>query len=326
MAQFILKRLLVLPFLVFGITTIVFFITHLLPGDPVLFLLSPSLPPELAHQLQHTFGLDKPLPVQYLFWLREIIQGNFGVSFTYHREILSVIGDALPYTISLAFSAIIVEIILGIVLALVAVRYHQTCIDHILSITGLVTYTLPTFWIAFILLQLFAVHFTLFPTSHIHSVNAESFSSVDFFSDYVYHLILPVATLAIPGAAGIARFLRTSLLNVLNEKYITVARSMGITENKIFYSYALPNALTPVITIAGLELGALMTGTLITENIFALPGMGRLIVTAIFSRDYPLIVGCTIIASVVFICANLCADIIHGVIDPRVTSAHNENV
>jgi peptide/nickel transport system permease protein len=323
MVHFLLKRLLVLPFLVLGTATIVFFGTRLLPGDPVVLLVSPSFPPELTQRLHTEFGLDRNLGTQYLLWLRGMFTGSFGSSFTYHRDVISVIGDALPYTITLALCCIVAEIIGGVLLAVTSARSRSAWIGRMLSAGFLLTYTLPTFFVAFILLQIFSYRLGMFPSSHILSVNAGDFTTPEYFVDYVRHLILPVATLSIPGAAGIARFLRTSILAVQDEKYITVARSMGINDRRIFFSYVLPNAVSPLISVGGLELGSLLTGSLITETIFALPGMGRLIVTGIFSRDYPLIVGCTFTVALIYICVNLCTDIVHRLIDPRAEAAHD---
>lgn len=317
MAHFILKRLLALPFLALGTATLVFFAARLLPGDPVVLLLSPTFPPELTEHLRLEFGLDKGLGTQYIHWLARVFTGSLGTSFTHHREVLAVIGDALPYTVTLALCAIVAQIVGGIALALVSARYHGTPVGRTLSTASLLTYTLPTFCVAYVLLQIFSYRLGLFPSSHIHAVDAASYSAPEYFFDYLSHLALPVATLAIPGAAGIARFLTTSILAVRQEKFVTVARSMGIGERRIFFSYVLPNALSPLITISGLELGALFTGSLITETIFAMPGMGRLIVTAIFSRDYPLIAGCTIVVSLLYIGVNLATDIVHRLIDPR---------
>jgi peptide/nickel transport system permease protein len=318
MAQFLVKRLLALPFLVFGTSTLVFFIIRLLPGDPALLFLSPSFPPALADQLRHTFGLDRPLFVQYALWIRGVFSGSLGFSFMFQRDVISVIGDALPSTVILALSTIAVEVAAGIALALASIRLRSKSAERIASVMGLVTYTMPTFWIAFVLIQLFAVHFPVFPSSHIHSVAADTLSPAGFLLDYAHHLFLPVATLAVPGAAGMALFLRASIVRVSGERFVTVARSMGIAEKRIFYSYILPNALSSVVTISGLSLGSLLTGALITESIFALPGMGRLIVSAIFSRDYPLAVGCILAASFLYICVNFITDTIHCVIDPRI--------
>lgn len=322
MAQFLLKRLLVLPFLVFGTSTLVFFIIRLLPGDPVLLFLSPTFPPALADQLRHQYGLDRSLPVQYFFWIREVFSGSLGYSFMFQRSVIAVIGDALPSTVILALATIVAEVSAGIGLALISVRISNRMVDSIMSMAGLVTYTMPTFWIAFILIQIFSVHFPLFPSSHLHSISADSLTAAGYIADCAYHLALPVAALAVPGAAGMALFLRTSIARVSTEKFVTVARAMGISESRIFYSYILPNALSPVITISGLSLGSLLTGALITETIFALPGMGRLIVSAIFSRDYPLIVGCIIAASFLYILANFVTDAVHHLIDPRIARPH----
>ena len=207
--KFILKRLLALPFLVLGTATIVFFATRLLPGDPATLFLSPSFPPDLTQHLRAEFGLDRSLGAQYLLWLGGILSGNLGSSFAYHRGVLPVIADALPYTISLAFCSIVVQIVGGVAVALAAARYNSTSFGRTLSIASLLTYTLPTFSVAYVLLQVFSYRLGLFPSSHIHSVDAAGLSGPAYAGDYIYNLILPVLTLAIPGAAGIARFLRT---------------------------------------------------------------------------------------------------------------------
>ncbi|MGE5315485.1 MAG: ABC transporter permease [Acidobacteriota bacterium] len=322
MGHFILKRLLALPLLAFGTATVVFFIVRLLPGDPALLFISPSVPQDVALHLRHAFGLDRPLWVQYAFWIREVFTGSLGYSYTFQRDVFSVIGDALPTTIVLSLCTIAVQLAAGIAIALLSVRFRSTSADRFISAAGLVTYTLPTFWIAFILIHVFAVRLPIFPSSHLHSVSAETLPAASYMLDYAYHLVLPVATLSIPGAAGTARFLRSSLIVVEKEKFVLAARSMGIAGHRIFYSYILPNALSPVLTVSGMSLGSLLTGALITESIFALPGMGRLIVTAIFARDYPLVVGCVIAASFLYIGVNMVTDIVHHLIDPRIARHH----
>lgn len=317
MATRIVKRLVVATFLVLGVVSIAFVLLHALPGDPSTRLLSPQLSPAAVERLRAQFGLDKPLHVQYGLWLWSFLHGDLGFSFSQQREVVSVLADALPYTILLALAAISLELLLGTLLALTAVRTPNGIIDKLLSVGGLITFSLPTFWIAILLVSVFSYGLGLLPSSQVHSVGADYLSSFPFTLDFLQHLILPVLAIGLPGSAGVARFLRANLLRVYQEEYILAARSLGLSRSRIFRSYAFPNAVLPVITVLGLEFGALLSGALVVESVFAWPGIGRFAVTAIFARDYPLVLGCTIISGLGVIGANLLADIVSSLLDPR---------
>ena len=304
--------------LLFGLLTIVFLIAHLAPGDPVALFLSPTVSPQVAEELRKQFGLDEPLFVQYTDWLLNVLKGNLGVSFSHQRPVIEVIASFLPNTALLALTAIVIELVVGILLGGLAVRYHNSFLDKLVSNAGLVIYTLPTFWVGFLLLTVFAYALGIFPSSQMHSINSESLTTSGQLLDLLKHLILPACTIAIPGGAGLARYFRSSLLRVQREEYIIAARSLGIKETVIFFLYKLPNAIGPIITIIGLELGTLLAGAIVTETMFAWPGMGRLTIMAIFARDYPLVLGCTLISGVVVILGNLLADILYATVDPRV--------
>jgi peptide/nickel transport system permease protein len=318
MARLAAKRLASAIPLLFGLLTIVFIISRLAPGDPVARFLSPTVPAQVAEELRRQFGLDQPVLTQYLRWLSNAVQGNFGISFSHQRPVLQVIAEFLPNTVILAFAAIVLELALGILLGGLAVRHHNSLIDKAITNVGLVAYTLPTFWVGFVLLAVLSYSSGWFPSSQMHSVNSETLTQSSQLLDLLKHLVLPACTIAIPGGAGIARYFRSSLLKARGKEFITVARSMGVRERTIFLLYELPNALVPVITILGLEIGTLLAGAIVTETMFAWPGMGRLAVMAIFSRDYPLVLGCTLVSGVVVIVGNLCADLIYSVVDPRV--------
>lgn len=318
MIRYILKRVLSTVPLVLGIATLIFVIVRLLPGDPTTLFLSPSVPPAVADRLRSEFGLDKPIVIQYGHWLWGVVRGELGFSFTHQQDVIQVIEHALPNTALLAVTAITLQLLLGILLAALAVRFYGSAFDQIISYSGLIIYGLPTFWIATLLLYLFSYWLGLLPSSQMHSTSTENLSQLEYCADLLKHLILPACTLALPGAAGVARYLRTQLLSVLKEDYITAARSMGLSEGRIFFSYALPNALLPVITITGLEFGTLLTGAIVTETIFAWPGMGRITVSAILARDYPLVVGCALISGVLVIITNLLTDVLYKIADPRV--------
>ena len=317
MAAQIAKRLLVAIFLVLGVVTIAFVLLHVLPGDPSTRLLSPSLSPTALERLRTQYGLDKPLHIQYGLWLWSYLQGDFGFSFSQQREVVDVLGDALPYTILLALTAIVIELLLGTLLALAAVRTENGFVDKALSTGGLITYTLPTFWIAILLVSIFSYGLRLLPSSQVHSIGADRLGPFQYALDFLGHLILPALAIGLPGSAGIARFLRTNLLKAYRQEYVRAAQSLGLSNSRIFRSYAFPNAVLPVITILGLEFGALLSGALVVETVFAWPGLGRLAVTAIFARDYPLILGCATVSGLGVIGANLLADIVASLLDPR---------
>jgi peptide/nickel transport system permease protein len=318
MARLAAKRLASAIPLLLGLLTIVFLISRLAPGDPVVRFLSPTVPTQVADELRRQFGLDQPLLTQYLRWLSNAIQGNLGISFSHQRPVLQVIAAFLPNTVILAVAAIALELVFGIFLGGLATRFHNSLIDKAVTSIGLAAYALPTFWVGFVLLALFAYALGMFPSSQMHSINSDTLTHSSQLFDLLKHLVLPACTIAIPGGAGLARYFRSSLLRVRGEEYITVARSMGLSERAIFILYELPNALVPVITMLGLEIGTLLAGAIVTETMFAWPGMGRLAVMAIFSRDYPLVLGCTLVSGIVVIVGNLSADLVYSVLDPRV--------
>jgi peptide/nickel transport system permease protein len=318
MARLAVKRILVAVPLLFGLLTIVFLISRVAPGDPVSLFLSPTISPNVADELRRQFGLDRPILTQYADWLLSISKGNLGVSFVHQRPVVEVIGQFLPNTVLLAVSAIVIELFVGIFFGAWAARHQGSVVDRLISNATLVVYTLPTFWVGFILLAVFAYALGFLPSSQMHSIDSDSLSDVERIADVAKHLVLPACTIGIPGGAGIARYFRSSLMKVGGEDYILAARSMGLNRRTIFFRHELPNAIAPVITLLGLELGTLLAGAIVTETIFAWPGMGRLTVMAIFSRDYPLILGCTLVSGVVVIVGNLLADLLYAAVDPRV--------
>ncbi len=307
-----------IPLLV-GLATIIFFLSRLLPGDPTLVFLSPSISPERLEQLRIQFGLDKPLAGQYIAWLGAAFSGDLGMSFSYNEPVTKVIGRFFPNTVILASAALFLEVLLGTALAMPAFFRHGGALDRFVGRSLVLIYTLPSFWIGMLLLMIFSYQLGWLPSSQMYS--SGTMAGEGTLGDLLSHLVLPAMTAAIPAAAGFGRYLRSSIGTVLGQEYVTAARSMGLTERKIFRSYVLPNALSPMVALIGIEIGLLLTGVLVTETLFAWPGMGRVTVLAIASRDYPLILGCTLLAGVVVILGNLVADVINAAIDPRVRAA-----
>lgn len=241
------------------------------------------------------------------------------MSFTYNEPVTHVIGRFFPNTVLLASTALVLEVFLGIALALPAFFQHGRRFDRFIARSMVLLYTLPSFWIGMLLLMLFSYQLGWFPSSQMYP--SGTMAGEGSVGDLLAHLVLPALTVALPAAAGFARYLRSSIGTVLGQEYVIAARSMGLPERTIVRKYILPNALAPMVALIGLEIGLLLTGVLVTETLFAWPGMGRVMVLAIASRDYPLILGCTLLAGVVVIIGNLVADVVNSAIDPRMREA-----
>jgi peptide/nickel transport system permease protein len=321
MVRLIIQRCISALALMAGLLTVMFAIIHLAPGDPVQSMIAPTIPARVAVELRHQFGLDQTLPSQYGHWLWNAVRGNLGVSFSHQRPVTEVLLQFFTNTAILASAAILLELALGLGIGLAAVRFHGSLAEKAIMNASLIICTLPTFWIGMVLLAAFSYALGLFPSSHMHSADAGQLSTFESIGDLLLHLVLPALTIAIPGAATIARFVHPNLLQVRKEEYVTFAASMGLSRRKIFFEYELPNAISPVITLLGLEIGTLLSGALVTETIFAWPGMGRLAVQAISARDYPLVMGCALVSGVLVIIGNLIADILYNVADPRLKAA-----
>jgi len=307
--------------ILFLLTTLVFFIGYAAPGDPVMLSGGVTMSASTIFQLRHEMGLDQPLLTRYARWIGQVVTGDFGYSVRQQRPVKEAILDVLPCTFSLAGGAIVLELIIGLAIGTAAARFRSGTIDRVLSTVSLVIYTVPAFWLGIMLLSVFSYGLGLFPSSQLQSINGGGNSTLESLADRIWHLGLPWLTLAVPGAGAIARYFRDSLITVRGEEYVLFARSRGVSPKTIFLSYELPNAVGAVIAVLGTEIGALLAGVVVTETVFALPGMGRLAMTAILTRDYPLIMGCTIFAGAVVIVGNLLADVAHGFIDPRVRLA-----
>ncbi len=314
LARYFLRRCIHALPLLFGLVTLVFFLSRMLPGDTASVMLSPTIPLSVAEQLRTEFGLERPLSEQYLLWLRELLKGNLGVSFTFSEPVVNVLGGVFPNTLLLGLSALLLELVIAVALTGLAVRRSGSVLDRCISRASLVVYALPSFWIGLLLLMIFSYGLGILPSSQMSS------SGPHGGGDLIRHLLLPALTAALPGAASLARYLRTSIATTQQQEFVLAARSMGLSPSALFRSYLLPNSLGPFISQAGVEFGILLSGVVVTETLFAWPGMGRLLVLAVFARDYPLILGCAIVAGTLVVLGNLLADVLHAWIDPRLSS------
>ncbi len=316
---YILKRLLIAVPLIFGVLTLTFFITRLAPGDPAAFFIQPGISPNVAEQIRAQYGLNDPVLVQYVKWLASVLQGDFGRSFSRAQQpVFDVIAQALPITVTIAGLTLVANFTIGILVGIISAVRQNSFLDRFLTVTFLFFYSMPEFWFALMMIILFALKFPLFPASGLNEIGAEDFGPVEFVLDRLWHLVLPLTVLSINGAAGIARYVRGSMLEVIRQDYIRTARAKGLPEKVVIFRHALRNALLPVITLMGSSLPFIFSGALFIEVIFAFPGMGRVTVEAIFSRDYPLIIASTFVAGSLVVLGNLFADVLYAVADPRI--------
>ncbi|MFZ4848291.1 MAG: ABC transporter permease [Caldilinea sp.] len=305
MYQYLLRRLLTSLLVLLGVSVLVFSILHLVPGDAVTALLGrQNVSAERVSELRGRLGLDDPLPVQYVRYLSRALRGDLGISIRSSLPVSAAIAEQLPSTLALASSALAVALLIGFVLGLTAALCQGGWLDTVLmglSVSGM---SLPTFWLGLLLILFFAVRLRWFP----------SISNSNSLAD----LALPALTLGLPEAAVVARMVRASLLDVLGQEYVTVARAKGLPERRVVLGHALRNALIPVVTFVGLQLAYLLGGSAIVETLFARQGIGRLAVDAIANRDYPMIQGTVLVVATLYVAINTVTDIVYTVLNPKI--------
>ena len=309
----IISSLLILFFLI----SFLFILLRISPGGPEQKYLSPQLSPELTQKVRQSFNLDKPVTEQYSVFLYNSVRGDFGVSYNYREPVFKVIMNYLPFTLTFALIVVIVQLVLSFWLSFISVSNLNGKKDRFISKFTLLLYSIPTFVAGVFLIYIFSEKINLFPSSGLKSIEHNEMSLAGQIFDYILHLLLPVITLCLGGIAVYYRYLRDNLEEIYNKPFILNLRASGVKEKEITLKHVIPNAVNPLITVTGIDLGLLLSGALITEVIFGLPGMGRLTVTAILTRDYPLVLGCTFTAGVFIIITNLVADIIKAKIDKR---------
>lgn len=325
MGWHIIKRLLQAVPVLLGIATIIFFIMHLAPGDPMEMLLDPrirerrNINPEMIEMLRKKYGLDQPVHVQYVKWVNNLAHGDLGESFSYRRPVSSLIAERIPYTLQLSILALLFDALIGVAIGIIAAVKQYSAMDKVVTLGSLIIYSIPGFWLALMLVLIFSVNLGWLPTAQTRSLNYELLSWSEKILDQLWHLILPVFVLGIASAASTARYMRNRLLEVLSEEYILAARARGLKERAVILKHALRNALIPIITIYGMRLPFLLGGAVLIENVFAWPGMGTLAVQAIGRRDYPVILATSMISAVLVVLGNLFADITYAIVDPRVS-------
>jgi peptide/nickel transport system permease protein len=322
MAKFLIRRLAAALLLLLLVLTITFFLVHVAPGDPVSLFEDKNMTAEQHAYLLHLYGLDRPLPVQYLDWLRAVaLHGDWGISFSAQRPVAALLAEALPPTLLLASAALVVQYGLGLLLGVAAARRPGTATDHLIRLFSLLFYSQPVFWLGLMAVLLFSLAFPILPASHMRSVGAAEMGTAARLADLARHMVLPVLVIGLHGAAQSTRFVRGSLLEVLSREYITAARAQGLSERRVVWVHGLRNALLPLIQVFSLSLSGLLSGSLLTEVVFAWPGVGRLNFDAILARDYPVVLATTALSAVLVVVANLLADLLQGWVDPRLRHA-----
>ena len=303
MARYLLRRLLLLLPVAWGVSTLVFLLIHLTPGDPVEVMLGETALPAAKEALRHSLRLDQPLPEQYLQFLQGLVTGDLGTSLFSREPVLTRILKALPATIELAVAGLAIALIIALPLGILAAVRRDTGLDHGSRFVALLGVSIPNFVLGPLLILAFAIQLDWLPVS-----GRGGFS----------HLVLPALTLGMALAGILSRMVRASLLEVLGQDYIRAARAKGLSERQVILRHSLMAALIPVITILGLQFGALLAGTIITETIFAWPGLGRLTLEAIHARDYPLVQGCVLVISFGYVIVNAMTDMVYAYVDPRI--------
>jgi peptide/nickel transport system permease protein len=303
---------LVMSFLIYGLI-------GLMPGDPIDLMLNadPRLRPEDAARLRSLYGLDVPLTERYFNWLVAALQGDFGYSRLYAQPVLDVLGPALQNSLALLGTSFVAALAIAIPVGIFAALKPQSIRDHAINVLCFAGISVPPFWLALLLIMLFAVTLGWLPAGGVGTIGAAGFSATSV-GDSLAHLVLPVVTLTLASVAGYTRFVRAAMIEAMRQDYVRTARAKGATVARVLIHHALRNALLPVVTIIALNFGALVSGALITETMFAYPGMGRLIYEAIMGNDYNLALVALLLATVLTLSANLAADIAYGALDPRI--------
>lgn len=320
MGRYALRRLLLTLPVLFGISVATFAMVSFAPGDPATALLNPEqmarLGPEWVEQRKEALGLNKPVPVRYLLWLRELARGNLGYSYQDGQPVTAKIGERLWPTAKLMLTVLVIANAIGIPLGVLAAVKQYSVLDYAAGILGFAAVSVPSFFLALGLIYVFSLRLEWLPTAGMNTVGDQP-----TLLDSARHLVLPALVLGLAQAAPLIRYARSSMLESVGQDYVTVAREKGLHERVVIVRHALRNVLIPLVTVLALDLPALFGGTVIVEQVFAWPGMGTLAIASVFGRDYPTIMGITLIGAAMILLCNLLADVIYAFVDPRIKYA-----
>ncbi|MBD3307626.1 ABC transporter permease subunit [candidate division KSB3 bacterium] len=330
--QYILRRLGLMAFTLLGVLIVTFFVSHVIPADPIAAILGPQAPPELIEKIRHELGFDQPAYIQFFIYLKNILRGDFGNSLRTQNPVIEDLRKFFPATIELATTALLIGIVLGIPLGILSAVKKDQWGDHIARGFSLVGLSMPVFWLALILLLIFyyrlgwmpgpgQVDPYLFPKEPITGIlllDSLLHRDFDIFWNALHHIILPAFVLGYFSTAAIVRITRSSMLEVLSQEYVQTARAKGLRERVVIYKHALKNAMIPITTVIGLTYGSLLEGSVLTETIFAWPGLGRYMTSAFLFLDFNAVMGGTLLIALIFSLANLVVDILYAFLNPKI--------
>lgn len=327
MTAYVVRRLLQSIPLLFGILTLVFVLMHAAPGDPTAMYMHPGVSPEVLEQMRENWGLDQPLPIQYVRWMKSFLSGDFGVSLAQNRPVASILAERIPNTLILSGVSLLLIFAIGIAIGIIQAVRQYSLLDNVLTFAALFIYSMPSFWLGLMLILIFAFKVyqvdwwpdvLRFPASGMTSVNYDLLGFWGKLGDRIHHLVLPSIALGVSSAASVSRYMRSSMLEEIRQDYIRTARAKGLPESSVILKHALKNALLPIITLLGLWLPFLFSGAVLVEQVFAWPGMGRTIIEAIYQRDYPVVMATTFVFAAMVVIGNLIADVLYALVDPRI--------
>ncbi|MCH5276298.1 MAG: ABC transporter permease [Desulfovibrionaceae bacterium] len=304
-----------------GITVVSFFVIHLAPGTPtdMQVSLNPLAGDTVRERLNALYGLDRPLPVQYMDWLNRLVHLDFGHSLSSDgRPVMDKIVERLPLTVGMNVAVLLLTLLIAVPIGVVSAARQGSLLDKTLTVLVFLGFAMPSFWLALLLMLHFSINLGWLPLSGLTSLNFTHLGALEKIMDVARHLVLPILVGVVGGVAGTSRYLRSSMLEVLRQDYILTARAKGLPERKVIFRHALRNALLPVITLLGLSVPGLIGGSVIIESIFALPGLGQLFYMAVMARDYPLIMGNLVLGAALTLLGNLLADVGYALADPRI--------
>ncbi|MBW2146667.1 MAG: ABC transporter permease [Deltaproteobacteria bacterium] len=319
MVLYLIKRILLIVPILLGITLISFVVINLAPGSPtdLQTMMNPEVGAAVREQLRAYYGLDKPLHIRYLIWLKRVAYLDFGKALD-HRNVMDKIAERIPVTLAISGLSLLIILLVAVPIGVISAVREGSWLDRSITVVVFVGFAIPAFWLALLLMILFGVNLGWLPISGIHSLGYENLSTLNKLRDLASHLILPVFVSAFGGLAGFSRYMRANMLEVIRQDYIVTARAKGLTGRVVIYRHALRNALLPLITILGLSVPGLIGGSVIFETIFAIPGMGQLYWQSVMSRDYMVIMGGLVVSAVLTLLGNLLADISYALVDPRI--------
>jgi len=312
MTRYIVERLLWTVPVVIGVSVIVFLILHLTPGDPADVMLGPEATPEAIERLHRDLGLDRPLYTQYGLWIGRVARADLGFSYTIRAPVLDLVMAKFKNTLLLVVTGLAFSTILGMAAGMIAATHQNSWVDRAISATTLFGVSMPVFWLGIMLIMLFAVRLSWFPSAGMSS------SGGGGVRDVLHHLVLPALTIAVASLGTVARFMRSAALEVMSQDYVRTARAKGLSEQRTHLVHTFKNALIPVITVVGMQIGYLLGGAVLTETVFSWPGLGRLMLDGILARDFPLVQGSVLLIALVFVLVNLAVDLLYAYVDPRI--------